>query len=352
MYLAPTASEVATARTLSKLVPIFVLLLLPPSPSSRPQKTAILLEAVHTQLTNAGVHYTAAFETGKPTSSSTTKPFYCLPSDVFDDDFFSETSSMASSQELLPPPSSSTSTSTSSASPLCHQATHYRDLNRLRSLVSTPAARDRIKRIKVLSFLEWREVHLAARGIRQVPLSKLYGEVGVEILESNLEKDLEFSKRVAERRLEIEKSQKELKGVQDLFQQNENHEFIGMSTSTLGPTTRFPPLPPLGSSEYYETKNYLDQSASYFPPSASPKSNLSPNFIYPSASSVDPFHIPSLLQLVGLNLRLSLLPPPTNTNSYSGGVRSGNLVVMWGVVSFAFALGIFCGKGSILIWRD
>lgn len=63
-----------------------------------------------------------------------------------------------------------------------------------------------------------------------------------------------------------------------------------------------------------------------------------------SSISPDPFHLPSLLHLVGLNLRLSLLPPPVlaaGAKARGAGAWLGTAVLF----SAIFLAGVACGSG-------
>ena len=181
---------------ISQLLPLFPVLLLPPPPTSKPQKTAALVHAVSQQLTSAGVRWTSAFGTLEDGKRS---PIYVLPSEVFahrDGGESSGTSSLASSLELPP---QSLSFSARSASP----APPSGDLGRLRSLVRTSSAREQIRRNKTIAFLEWREIEVAATGGMLLEINNLpsdWAEKAYEEGEKKAQLHLDFSRRVAERR--------------------------------------------------------------------------------------------------------------------------------------------------------
>ncbi|KAL8276831.1 hypothetical protein RQP46_010762 [Phenoliferia psychrophenolica] len=165
----PLPSEVHLARQISHLLPLHPILILPPppSPTSKPQKTAQLILAVRSQLTRAGVRFSS------PPSSSSTATLHVL--------------------SLPTPPLDSP------------------DLARLRSLTGTLSARQRLLSNHVLSFLEWREIEVAARGKHQVLSIESWsaaqrmtgGEQGVEEGEQGPQLALDYSRRVAERRIEM-----------------------------------------------------------------------------------------------------------------------------------------------------
>ncbi|BGP55185.1 hypothetical protein JCM8202v2_002782 [Rhodotorula sphaerocarpa] len=84
----PTAAEVAAARPLSHLLPLFPVLILPPSPTGKPQKTFALCQAVQEQLDGAGVRWLPAtkLETGasrRHRDRSPGGPLFMLPHDLF-----------------------------------------------------------------------------------------------------------------------------------------------------------------------------------------------------------------------------------------------------------------------------
>ncbi|GAA6062202.1 hypothetical protein JCM10212_006483 [Sporobolomyces blumeae] len=318
----PLPAELASARTVSHLVPILPVLVLPPSPTSKPQKTTALSNAMMQQLDSAGVQWIAmsAFEPSQNESGPRSSPqrsqrdrrklsglgggpLTMLPNDLFvqhplthpslrnltssvSTPFSSASSfpptsypsptsdgprSLTSSQELLPPFSptftdrsddsnaadrrgfdSSRTSSIWSDSPSSRTRADERrragrsrdgrrgteptmqDLNRLSRVLSGvidddpeqdgeravqgglgPSSTSRdvrsiFRRIRALSFLEWREVEVAARGIEptsveSLPIEWQEKEVGkVEGLGGEqgkgVRRALDFSKRVAERR--------------------------------------------------------------------------------------------------------------------------------------------------------
>lgn len=131
------------ARQISHLIPLRPVILLPPSPG-KPLKTAALVSAVAAQLLNAGVRWSG------PALS-------VLPSLLEESD----------------------------------------ELCRLRGVVRDGAL---LRRTRAIAFLEWREVEIAARG-RAGPTGA--GRTVEEEREQGRQSELEFSRRVAERRAEL-----------------------------------------------------------------------------------------------------------------------------------------------------
>ncbi|TKA55205.1 hypothetical protein B0A53_02175 [Rhodotorula sp. CCFEE 5036] len=83
----PTAKEVALARPVSRLVPLFPVLLLPPPPSGKSQKTNALCHAVQEQLNGADVRWLPASSLGKNSRRRSGGggggPLFMLPHDLF-----------------------------------------------------------------------------------------------------------------------------------------------------------------------------------------------------------------------------------------------------------------------------
>lgn len=357
---APTHSEVVAARTISQLLPLFPILLLPPSPTSKPQKTAALVHAVSQQLTSAGVRWTSAFGTLEDGKRS---PIYVLPSELFtfhDGSESSGPSSLASSLELPRSPTFSTR----SASPLPPSG----DLARLRSLVRSSSAREQIRRNRTTAFLEWREVEVAARGGTLLEIDQLpseWGEKAVEEGEKKAQLQLDFSKRVAERRAVLEAKRVEEAGSQEARSEggdDDGHLHLSTSTSSLSdlllrrssladPTTprcsQRPSSLPSSQSSAQSNPDEMDIAGSYFPsPPPYPTS-------HPSLLESDPFHLPSLLTLVGVNFRLALLPPPATGQAEKQRRGVAGWVGTAALLSAVFLAGMVCGGGRVGgVWRE
>ncbi|GAA5884182.1 hypothetical protein JCM16303_005957 [Sporobolomyces ruberrimus] len=430
----PLACEVALSRSVSQILPILPVLLLPPSPTSKPQKTSALSHAVVQQLDSAGVRWVPIEslddrrESRAPPRHSSGKPadicggsISMLPHDLFvqhppSQSFRaysnrelastpttsfpspnSEPTSLTSSQELPPfsptfttasssyRSSSSRGSSTRSLSPSSttgrntanlHHLTLL-DLHRLRRILHSSSSPNKVRRVRAETFLEWREVEVAARGVEPVPIESMpkeWDEKAVVVDEDTGRygrRGLDFSKRVAERRkalgcasigeVRAESGLDEEVSEDDgdvLDMRDEEDEEKGgrrsMSTSQ-DPTTPKPcfrHLPPSSSLAPILTPTPASSDSSSSSPTSSDKStssapwnlsNRSPSPSYfppfpaaplsasivslPSTSSsalsesssnnssmlllrtYDPFHFPSLLHLVGLNLRLALSRP-------------------------------------------
>ncbi|BGP15796.1 hypothetical protein JCM10213v2_003785 [Rhodosporidiobolus nylandii] len=444
----PTAAELAVARPLSHLIPLHPVLILPLSPTGKPQKTSALEAAVKEQLDTAGVRWLPAVPLGGRRGQKTASGLYMLPADLFrhhpptgpssahssssggsapvsggsthaSSPYSEGPASLTSSQEL-PPPVSPTFTASSSAgfrsssassrassrssshhrSPLSHSRSRSRhdrraehkeqysdslaSLYSLQGLLHSPEAPAQLRRERAKQFCEWREVEVAARGAvmgRVKDLPEAWGESALEVEEGRREVD--YSRRVAERRAALATSPSRISPAsaerQSAFQDDadvladsddEADEGFGspvsseryergrsstarnsFSLSSMDPTTprvshrtlpplgvtaldgsgyfpSFPPPPstssappsedPLATSFVSASSSGVDSSAA-----ASSASTASSILFLPGASS-DPFHLPSLLHLVGLNLRLAVLspsfasPPLSPTASVSG----------------------------------
>ncbi|GEM07554.1 hypothetical protein Rt10032_c03g1571 [Rhodotorula toruloides] len=440
----PTACEIALARPLSHLIPVLPVLILPPSPTGKPQRTTALSQAVQEQLHGAGVRWVPA----RPSPRGRTTvggALYMLPSDLFarnnpshlehDEPGSSPTSeggppstSSLSSQELLAlsrlssaPPSitseaggarslaaSAPSSIRSSESPSSRSSSHKRypstsifstsdalssshaDLTRLQHLLHAPSSPDYLRKERARAFLEWREVEVAARGVQVRGIETLPAEWGEEayLWTSGEESDgdggegrlggnrtgLEFSKQVAVRRqalskaataatssLQVESSENEDDGDVLAASDDEDehdsptrdhHDSLGSSFTNdpLTPRCRDRELPvPLASvatavlgAETPRTGGDADEG--YFPRYCSPSPVRSHAIPHPddavdsSTSSLqssnasgasilvlpssDPFHLPSLLHLVGLNLRLSVFAPALTPSTSSASAAS------------------------------
>ncbi|GAA5963687.1 hypothetical protein JCM3765_003544 [Sporobolomyces pararoseus] len=433
----PLPCEIAVARTISHLLPILPVLILPPSPTSKPQKTTALSNAVIQQLDSAGVRWMPVEDFDRRESKSPTRrggnprqneigggPLTMLPHDLFIQNPPSQThfassqrdhsstpttsfpsptsepTSLTSSQELPPlsptftsassyyRTSSSRASSTRSLSPSSttgrntanlHHLTLL-DLHRLRRILHTDDVASKIRRARALTFLEWRDVEVAARGIEMVKVESLpreWEEKTIACSEAARvgRRGLDFSKRVAERRKALgckvkngaDKERELLRDLQDQddgdvldMEEEEREEEPGSRPALQDPTTPKPcfrnlpssssifaplstPTPTssnvssASSSSKSSPSNKSGSSArspspSYFPPfpaaplsasivsipssaersdsssSSSSTSNVSISLMKPC----NPFHFPSFLHLVGLNLRLALFHPRTS----------------------------------------
>ncbi|GAA5904270.1 uncharacterized protein JCM6883_006430 [Sporobolomyces salmoneus] len=414
----PLPCEIAFAKSVSHLLPILPILILPPSPTSKPQKTSALSNAVVQQLDSAGVRWLSieAFdrrESRSPTRKGCTKssdicggPISMLPHDLFvqhppahyasssstnretPTNSFpspnSEPTSLTTSQELPPlsptfttasssyRSSSSRASSTRSLSPSStngrntanlHHLTLL-DLHRLRRVLHSNSGPERVRRARAETFLEWREVEVAARGVEPVEiefLPKEWEEKAVECEGTGKggRRGLDFSKRVAERRKALGRPSStpdepetrrivpdEEEDDGDVLDMKEDDHRRPSVSSAQDPTTPKPsfrhlpstfaplstPTPTSSSSSSNESSSSSNRtssssarspSPSYFPPF--PAAPLSASIVsLPSTASdltdssksstasivllrtCDPFHLPSLLHLVGLNLRLAL----------------------------------------------
>ncbi|GAA5855900.1 hypothetical protein JCM9279_001165 [Rhodotorula babjevae] len=267
-------------------------------------------------------------------------------------------SSFASSSAGAPPSSSAAPSSTSLA-----------DLHRLQSLVHDPAAPALLRARRARAFLEWREVEVAARvssgGARDeaaVEVPEAWGERALDDVEEGGgtgRRMLDFSRRVAERRRVLAgrtvgpsaiggphdagEEQDDDGDVLAASDDDDEHEHeagratgaASFATEPMTPrcahrplfsplTTRTAPAP---SDSYFPAVAATTSSASPVDPLALSTHSLAPSTsTYTSstsgapssalaASSVlvlpssDPFHLPSLLHLVGLNLRLAVFAP-------------------------------------------
>ncbi|GAA5908666.1 hypothetical protein JCM5296_006005 [Sporobolomyces johnsonii] len=433
-------SELALARPISHLLPIFPVLILPPSPTSKPQKTTALSNAVTQQLDSAGVRWLSAFAFERRSARSPPRgdmrkrsigggPLYMLPHDLFvqhppmhphvhphhssshpTTSAPSPTSepgglSLLASQELLLPPSptltttssfrsSSRASSTRSSSPAVHHSTLL-DLHRLRRLVHSVVSPAKLRKARAITFLEWREVEVAARGceVKEVEeLPEKWKERRFEGIEREDELEggtgggrraLDFSKRVAERRKAF-RAKEAVAGPSpatvdqvddgDVLDETDDDEADAQSgggatawrrSSFADPTT--PKCAQRSLPVFSSTSTSTSSSASpspedalqaddesnpgYFPPY--PLASLAPSSISPPPSSLapsvdlsnsttlsepssslatsllvlrgtDPFHLPSLLHLVGLNLRLALFHPASTSSASAAASAEGS----------------------------
>ncbi|KAM0787602.1 hypothetical protein ACM66B_003670 [Microbotryomycetes sp. NB124-2] len=375
----PTASEVAYAKALSHVIPLFPVLVLPPNPSSKLQKTHMLVSAVTQQLTTAGVRWVSAIDCHD--RKSRTPALHLLPHELFTLPEYEHVpsntatgpSSLTSSQELAPPPSPTSSTRPpSSVGSRSSSPTGTHDLVRLRTFVNTLTSRERIRKLKALSFLEWREVEVAARGHQLAKIESLpveWNETAAASCDGSMTGDrgkdgeIEFSKRVAERRIALAARNRTEVASTRLHLSAETAGAVAASDSPVPPPRRRDTLTATrdadsdrGEGEHDQARGPTGRSGDYFnqPQSSSltelaattprpaplslsssstttTRSSLNPtashgvgspllqeSFVLSGVSSPsnsmmllhsgDPFHLPSLLHLVGLNIRLALLP--------------------------------------------
>ncbi|BGP31724.1 hypothetical protein JCM10296v2_003498 [Rhodotorula toruloides] len=440
----PTACEIALARPISHLIPLLPVLILPPSPTGKPQRTTALSQAVQDQLDSAGIRWVPARPSPRG-RANVGGALYMLPGDLFArhdaQDFVDDaprssptseggppsSSSLSSSQELLPPsqissapPSTageasgarslaaSAPSSTRSSESLSSRSSSHRrypptslfstsdalssslaDLTRLQHLLHAPSSPDYLRKERARAFVEWREVEVAARGITVRGVETLPVEWGEETVrwtsgeESGGEgegqrggkrTELEFSKRVAVRRQTLSRrttsapltagpGQSGVDDDGDVLAASDDeeahdspaakhHDSLGTSFTNdpLTPRCVTRDLPvPLASmatvvlgAETSPTGG--DANEGYFPRYSSPspaRSHTAPhldNVLESSTSSLqssnasgasilvlpssDPFHLPSLLHLVGLNLRLSIFAPALSPATSSGTASS------------------------------
>ncbi|BGO99411.1 hypothetical protein NBRC10513v2_003508 [Rhodotorula toruloides] len=452
MYLfsaPPTACEIALARPISHLIPLIPVLILPPSPNGKPQRTTALSQAVQEQLDGAGVRWVPARPSPRG-RASVGGALYMLPSDLFarhDSQHFGHdapgssptseggppsTSSLSSSQELLPPsqlssapPSTvgeasgarslaaSAPSSTRSSESLSSRSSSHRryppttlfsnsdalssslaDLTRLQHLLHAPSSPEYLRKERARAFVEWREVEVAARGVNvrgvetlpveweeeaiRWPSGEESGEEG-EGRRGGKKTELEFSKRVAVRRQALSRpvtgATSAVEGASSATDDDgdvlgasededahdpplaEHHDSLGTSFTNDPLTPRCAtrdltvPLASIATivlgAETSPTGSATDEG--YFPryPSPSPARSYAPphldDVLESSTSSLqsstasgasilvlpssDPFHLPSLLHLVGLNLRLSVFAPalsPATSSASASSVESAS----------------------------
>lgn len=294
---APSAAEITLARSIAPLIPILPVLILPPA-SSKVQKTTALRNAVDYQLVAAGIDY--GVEEG-------TDSLYLLPHYLFEYDDNSSLrsfqSSLASSQEL---------------DPLAPRY-HHQPSDDLSRLAHSLARHDKLRRSYGESFMSWREVEIAAKGVRA--MEELPTEWKDTAVKMEFQSSLRFSQRVAERRSIL------------MFQ----HRLL---TPPSSPSLNFVILDPDAETDSSivdpNTPRCQRQSlpasaatSSHPNEEITPSSNQ-PQLYHPSSSFInysDPFHFPSLFQLCRLNLRL-VLSSSLSSEHYR-------------IVSFAFLAAVF-----------
>ncbi|BGP39729.1 hypothetical protein JCM10450v2_003698 [Rhodotorula kratochvilovae] len=419
----PLASEIAVARPVSHVLPVFPVLVLPPSPTGKPQKTTALSQAVQEQLDTAGVRWLPALSLPRSPAASGAGPLYMLPHDLFvqhahaPPHVASSTASthasspasedaptsLSSSTEFVPPhhPSSAytssapssiagtpphpaaarslsassragssssrssspprrahtrhaslsslasaSSRSGASASASAASSTSLADLRRLQAAVHHPSAAAHLRRSRARAFLEWREVEIAASSASFAlgtdtawDLLAAWGETALSAEEGARggRRALDFSKRVAERRRALslrgdghgrahaaeEDDHGDVLAASDDDDDDQGEEVARASFATDPMTPRCGSSRPLHSPLAARRAPAPAAVDSYFPPqpgsdalsssvaslsstSASSSGGAGSVLVLPSA---DPFHLPSLLHLVGLNLRLAVFAP-------------------------------------------
>ena len=395
-HAAPTQSEIILARAISHVLPLLPILLLPPS--SKPQKTHVLVSAVSDQLTVQGVRWIPASIVARKYTEKD-RPLFLLPHSLFSQSrrpresypsSASGFSSMTSSLELPPLPFSPASKSPSPT----HRDDSI-DLSRLQDLGSTASSRELLKRQKTRSFLDWREVELASRGERIWTLDELpleWREVAMSDGEKEKERSLRFSQRVAERRSwRLERTRTEglandrcrdlsiddAEEVEDEAAYAKDRRASSTYTDPTTPLCRPLPLDTFcsHSASRCSSSSLSDNPSdslnfSYFPTVqstsvphfASDKYSVSHDgleqvdrrgkeMVHPD----DPFHFPSLLHLVGLNLRMSLLPTSAYSRSEQHGlgfssVDGGGSTLRWvgtvAICSAVFLAGMLSGRAG------
>lgn len=207
-------------------------------------------------------------------------------------------------------------------------STSLADLYRLQYLVRSSDTPRLLRAVRARTFLEWREVEIAARGPGGPVDPRLFGE---DVLIDNAERALlDFSKRVAERRRSVAGSAADTTDEDVLASEDEDQtDVVGsFATDPVTPRCIQRPLAPVTSADdsYFPRQTSRSSSPSRSRSSAlssSSASSVSSAAEYPhtpmSASSVlvlpsrDPFHLPGLLHLVGLNFRLAVFAPQLTT---------------------------------------
>ncbi|SCZ93784.1 BZ3500_MvSof-1268-A1-R1_Chr6-3g08882 [Microbotryum saponariae] len=451
----PNSAEIALARIVAQVIPVFPILVLPPAPvPTKPLKTSALVEAVVAQLDSAGVRWTAALDhqiggtvRGRATAKRGPSPLYLLPHELFTEKASQDLNAPASATHGTAPPSPTfTATSSNGSAPdgwsssgsrSSSPATMTADLARLRTLVGTAGMRDRIRRANALAFLDWRDIEIAAVGDTKAvspvsddgvgqdagsTLDTPSSETGAPPSRQDIKArrdSLEFSRRVAERRMHLTSTAKRgvtgtrlspiwadlgvssgvfaacgtssnedvtpcdpMSGsVSSLGSSSEGAAQALASTSVLEPDTpkcvsRSLPTftsPTVGTLDPGHTASPQAAPSGHpaNPARARASNGSSKTNAYVSdqlPSPFDPFHLPALLHLVGLNLRLSLIPWPMQAaqlssedvekqsssparhhhshgypSSASLGVRSWMSTAV--IVGAVFLAGFFCGIG-------
>lgn len=269
-------------------------------------------------------------------------------------------SSFASSSGA--PPSSFAASSSSSSS------TSLADLHRLQAMVHDPASVAMLRARRARAFLEWRDVEVAASGAGAGESCRVPEEWGEKMLEQEEHggsgrRMLDFSRRVAERRRVLarralssatkdeaalsashnEEDDGDVLATSDdereLADEHDADDRAGASSFATDPMTPRCTQRPLLSPLATRSGGVPARSDSYFPPLDDPTSPAdalasSTHSLATTASSsssgntssrstrtslgassllvlpsADPFHLPSLLHLVGLNLRLAVFAP-------------------------------------------
>lgn len=247
-------------------------------------------------------------------------------------------------------------------------STSLADLKRLQFILHDPSLPDTLRQLAARAFLEWREVEIAAAAngpsrdfSTAEPRADLPSEWGETLLEDergafqgsgiNARKGLDFSRRVAERRQALQASAAPpRRGVSSLEQsQTQEDEAAGapITASTTrestissaywtdpttprciqrglpalaGGTAGATALDRTGGEGYFPSTSsagvpWLDSASEFASssmeetqqPTTAPRPLSPTSLVY--LSPADPFHLPSLIHLVGLNLRLAFDPP-------------------------------------------
>uniref|UniRef100_A0A0K3CDF2 BY PROTMAP: gi/342319927/gb/EGU11872.1/ LigA [Rhodotorula glutinis ATCC 204091] n=1 Tax=Rhodotorula toruloides TaxID=5286 RepID=A0A0K3CDF2_RHOTO len=353
MYLfsaPPTACEIALARPISHLIPLIPVLILPPSPNGKPQRTTALSQAVQEQLDGAGVRWVPARPSPRG-RASVGGALYMLPSDLFarhDSQHFGHdapgssptseggppsTSSLSSSQELLPPSqlSSAPPSTVGEASGARSLAASAPSSTRSsESLSSRSSSHQFSKRVAVRRQALSRPVTGATSAVEGAssatdddgdvlgasededahdpPLAEHHDSLGTSFTNDPL------TPRCATRDLTVP-----LASIATIV--------LGAETSPTGSATdegyfpRYPSPSPARSYAPPHLDDVLESSTSSLQSSTASGASI---LVLPSS---DPFHLPSLLHLVGLNLRLSVFAPalsPATSSASASSVESAS----------------------------
>jgi hypothetical protein len=243
-----------------------------------------------------------------------------------------------------------------------------------------------MRRNRAIAFLHWREIEVAARGGRVLDVSVLpaeWNEKGLDGVEVKSRSQLDFSRRVAERRFVLAAT-----GRQNLFTfedqlSNENAAEDNQQTTSIDedyddsntaatfsesllhqssftdPATPRPTYRSMSSSTPSSVSSagqhsaQASRSSSYHfsVPPAPPPIYCHATQDCPSVHGSDPFYLPSIFHLVGLNLRMSLLLPSDKPHR---GIRAWMGTAA--LVGFVFITGMICGgqqAGALgVLWKE
>lgn len=215
---------------------------------------------------------------------------------------------------------------------------------------------------------------MAARGIVPIAVQSLpsaWNDRRLETTQNQEQQELDFSKRVSQRRSTLTREQMRFPGSgglniespqgEDLWRQKtEPFDYFSLSSQPLDPMTprcsSYNPSQP-SSSHSDAVPTYEANSLFLHPlprPAVGSRDNFSVLVVQHDPSALDPFHLPSFIHLVGLNLRLVFLPNSLRRND-GGNVKTlagAQPLLTLAVVTGAFVIGLFCGRGgSFLVWR-